>query len=141
MLFLMGQVEEEQRKGLLQRPVDLALIIYLIFAAFFTFFRGLVSLHWPAYLPPTPRPQPIPPSFIFIIQCKKATALPSDHPGKFIESNLSVPSQSPIPCSLLPSSHICGFSARGENQSWGRPEQGVWAPPGRPGKASSGRDV
>lgn len=54
MLFLMGQVEEDQRKGLLWRPVDLALIIYLIFAAFFTLFRGLVSLHWPAYLPPVP---------------------------------------------------------------------------------------
>ncbi|XP_073659241.1 transmembrane 6 superfamily member 2 isoform X2 [Tursiops truncatus] len=109
-----NMVEEEQRKGLLRRPVDLALIIYLIFAAFFTLFRGL---------------------------CKKATALPSDHPGKFIESDLSVPSQSPIPCSLLPSSNICGFSARGENQSWGRPEPGVRASPGRLGKASSGRDI
>lgn len=43
-LSLMGQVQEEQRKGLLQRPADLALIIYLILAGFFTLFRGLVSL-------------------------------------------------------------------------------------------------
>lgn len=43
----MGQVQEEQRKGLLRRPVDLALITYLIFAGLFTLFRGLVSLHWP----------------------------------------------------------------------------------------------
>ncbi|KAM9730534.1 transmembrane 6 superfamily member 2 isoform 3-T3 [Dama dama] len=40
-------VEEAQRKGLLRRPVDLALIIYLIFAAFFTLFRGLVVLDCP----------------------------------------------------------------------------------------------
>lgn len=40
----MGQVQEEQRKGLLQRPADLALVIYLILAGFFTLFRGLVSL-------------------------------------------------------------------------------------------------
>lgn len=39
-----GQVQEEQRKGLLQRPADLALFIYLILAGFFTLFRGLVSL-------------------------------------------------------------------------------------------------
>lgn len=43
-LSLMGQVQEEQRKGLLQRPADLALVIYLILAGFFTLFRGLVSL-------------------------------------------------------------------------------------------------
>lgn len=67
MLFLMGQVEEDQRKGLLRRPVDLALIIYLIFAAFFTLFRGLVSLHWPAYLPAVPSP----PFFNFFLQCRK----------------------------------------------------------------------
>nr|XP_020740223.1 transmembrane 6 superfamily member 2 isoform X1 [Odocoileus virginianus texanus] len=42
-----NMVEEAQRKGLLRRPVDLALIIYLIFAAFFTLFRGLVVLDCP----------------------------------------------------------------------------------------------
>ncbi|XP_005682141.2 PREDICTED: transmembrane 6 superfamily member 2 isoform X1 [Capra hircus] len=42
-----NMVEEDQRKGLLRRPVDLALIIYLIFAAFFTLFRGLVVLDCP----------------------------------------------------------------------------------------------
>ncbi|XP_036884805.1 transmembrane 6 superfamily member 2 isoform X2 [Sturnira hondurensis] len=40
-------VQEEQRKGLLQRPTDLALIIYLILAGFFTLFRGLVVLDCP----------------------------------------------------------------------------------------------
>lgn len=38
------QVQEEQRKGLLQRPADLALVVYLILAVSFTLFRGLVSL-------------------------------------------------------------------------------------------------
>ncbi|KAM6167490.1 transmembrane 6 superfamily member 2 [Erethizon dorsatum] len=40
-------VQEEQRKRLLQRPVDLALIVYLILASFFTLFRGLVVLDCP----------------------------------------------------------------------------------------------
>ncbi|XP_005409680.1 PREDICTED: transmembrane 6 superfamily member 2 [Chinchilla lanigera] len=42
-----NMVQEEQRKGLLQRPVDLALVIYLTLAAFFTLFRGLVVLDCP----------------------------------------------------------------------------------------------
>lgn len=37
----------EQRKRLLQRPVDLALTLYLIFAASFSLFRGLVVLDCP----------------------------------------------------------------------------------------------
>lgn len=40
-------VQEEQRKGLLQRPADLALVIYFILAGFFTLFRGLVVLDCP----------------------------------------------------------------------------------------------
>ncbi|XP_025772292.1 transmembrane 6 superfamily member 2 [Puma concolor] len=40
-------VQEEQRKGLLRRPVDLVLVIYLILAGFFTLFRGLVVLDCP----------------------------------------------------------------------------------------------
>ncbi|XP_004646930.1 transmembrane 6 superfamily member 2 [Octodon degus] len=40
-------VQEEQRKGILQRPLDLALLLYLILAAFFTLFRGLVVLDCP----------------------------------------------------------------------------------------------
>ncbi|XP_012509452.1 PREDICTED: transmembrane 6 superfamily member 2 isoform X2 [Propithecus coquereli] len=40
-------VQQEQRKGLLQRPVDLALVTYLILAGFFTLFRGLVVLDCP----------------------------------------------------------------------------------------------
>ncbi|KAM9730533.1 transmembrane 6 superfamily member 2 isoform 2-T2 [Dama dama] len=44
-------VEEAQRKGLLRRPVDLALIIYLIFAAFFTLFRGLMLVNMFYVLP------------------------------------------------------------------------------------------
>ncbi|XP_004873487.1 transmembrane 6 superfamily member 2 isoform X2 [Heterocephalus glaber] len=40
-------VQEEQRKGLLQRPADLGLLVYLILAAFFTLFRGLVVLDCP----------------------------------------------------------------------------------------------
>ncbi|KAM6216858.1 transmembrane 6 superfamily member 2 [Rhynchocyon petersi] len=42
-----NMVQEEQRKSLLQRPADLALIIYLILAGFFTLFRGLVVLDCP----------------------------------------------------------------------------------------------
>uniref|UniRef100_A0A8C9UP94 Transmembrane 6 superfamily member 2 n=1 Tax=Spermophilus dauricus TaxID=99837 RepID=A0A8C9UP94_SPEDA len=42
-----NMVQEEQRKGLLQRPADLALVIYLFLAAFFTLFRGLVVLDCP----------------------------------------------------------------------------------------------
>ncbi|XP_062968937.1 transmembrane 6 superfamily member 2 [Cynocephalus volans] len=42
-----NMVQEEQKKGLLQRPADLALIIYLILAGFFTLFRGLVVLDCP----------------------------------------------------------------------------------------------
>ncbi|XP_053441768.1 transmembrane 6 superfamily member 2 isoform X2 [Nycticebus coucang] len=45
--FTPHMVQEEQRKGLLKRPVDLALIIYLILAGFFTLFRGLVVLECP----------------------------------------------------------------------------------------------
>ncbi|XP_036065412.1 hyaluronan and proteoglycan link protein 4 isoform X1 [Onychomys torridus] len=40
-------VQEEQNKGLLQRPADLILVVYLILAAFFTLFRGLVVLDCP----------------------------------------------------------------------------------------------
>ncbi|XP_039084188.1 transmembrane 6 superfamily member 2 [Hyaena hyaena] len=40
-------VQQEQRKGLLRRPVDLALVIYLTLAGFFTLFRGLVVLDCP----------------------------------------------------------------------------------------------
>jgi hypothetical protein len=46
--FSLGQVQEQQGKSLLRRPADLALVIYLILAAFFTLFRGLVSLLRPA---------------------------------------------------------------------------------------------
>ncbi|XP_070272616.1 transmembrane 6 superfamily member 2 [Myotis yumanensis] len=42
-----NMVQEEQRKGLLKRPADLALVIYLILAGFFTLFRGLVVLDCP----------------------------------------------------------------------------------------------
>lgn len=42
-----NMVQAEQRKGLLQRPLDLALIIYLTLAGFFTLFRGLVVLDCP----------------------------------------------------------------------------------------------
>uniref|UniRef100_A0A5F8GID7 Transmembrane 6 superfamily member 2 n=1 Tax=Monodelphis domestica TaxID=13616 RepID=A0A5F8GID7_MONDO len=37
-------IAEEHKKGLLQRPWDLALFIYLLLAGLFTIFRGLVSL-------------------------------------------------------------------------------------------------
>ncbi|XP_040842165.1 transmembrane 6 superfamily member 2 [Ochotona curzoniae] len=40
-------VQQEQRKGLLQRPADLAFVLYLSLAAIFTFFRGLVVLECP----------------------------------------------------------------------------------------------
>ncbi|XP_012860794.2 transmembrane 6 superfamily member 2 [Echinops telfairi] len=42
-----NMVQEEQRKGLWQRPTDLALIVYLILASLFTLFRGLVVLDCP----------------------------------------------------------------------------------------------
>ncbi|XP_069915170.1 transmembrane 6 superfamily member 2 isoform X2 [Oryctolagus cuniculus] len=41
------EVQTEQRKNLLQRPADLALVTYLVLAGFFTFFRGLVVLDCP----------------------------------------------------------------------------------------------
>ncbi|KAK2087799.1 Transmembrane 6 super member 2 [Saguinus oedipus] len=41
------RVQEEQRRALLQRPADLALVIYLVLAGFFTLFRGLVVLDCP----------------------------------------------------------------------------------------------
>lgn len=40
-------VQVEQKKSLLQRPADLALVTYLVLAGFFTFFRGLVVLDCP----------------------------------------------------------------------------------------------
>ncbi|XP_037673948.1 transmembrane 6 superfamily member 2 isoform X2 [Choloepus didactylus] len=42
-----AMVQEEHKKGLLQRPADLALVLYLILAGFFTLFRGLVVLDCP----------------------------------------------------------------------------------------------
>ncbi|XP_010385011.1 transmembrane 6 superfamily member 2 isoform X3 [Rhinopithecus roxellana] len=44
-------VQEEQRKGLLQRPADLALVVYLILAGFFTLFRGLMLMYMFYVLP------------------------------------------------------------------------------------------
>lgn len=75
----MGQVQEEQKKGLLQRPADLTLIIYLILAAFFALFRGLVSLPWlpPPFTSSLP-PQPPSPKIYFLICCQKNSALLSD---------------------------------------------------------------
>ncbi|XP_032775194.1 transmembrane 6 superfamily member 2 [Rattus rattus] len=46
--YTCDMVQEEQKKSLLQRPADLTLIVYLILAAFFTVFRGLVVLDCPA---------------------------------------------------------------------------------------------
>nr|XP_020039307.1 transmembrane 6 superfamily member 2 [Castor canadensis] len=45
--FMPNMVQEQQGKSLLRRPADLALVIYLILAAFFTLFRGLVVLDCP----------------------------------------------------------------------------------------------
>ncbi|NXD14265.1 TM6S2 protein, partial [Nothocercus nigrocapillus] len=42
------EVAEEQRKGLHRRPQDAALIVLLLLAAVFTFFRGMVVLDCPA---------------------------------------------------------------------------------------------
>ncbi|NWX93130.1 TM6S2 protein, partial [Nothoprocta pentlandii] len=42
------QVAEEQRKGLHRRPQDAALLVLLLLAALFTFFRGMVVLDCPA---------------------------------------------------------------------------------------------
>ncbi|XP_038595793.1 transmembrane 6 superfamily member 2 isoform X2 [Tachyglossus aculeatus] len=42
------RVVEEQKKGLHQRPLDLALVLYLLLAMAFTLFRGLVALDCPA---------------------------------------------------------------------------------------------
>ncbi|XP_028905858.1 transmembrane 6 superfamily member 2 [Ornithorhynchus anatinus] len=41
------RVVEEQKKGLHQRPLDLALVLYLLLAVAFTLFRGLVALDCP----------------------------------------------------------------------------------------------
>lgn len=68
----MGQVQEEQKKGLLQRPADLVMVTYLVLAAFFTLFRGLVSLPW---LPPSSTSrlpsQPSSPKFISLFIAKR----------------------------------------------------------------------
>ncbi|KAM8795048.1 transmembrane 6 superfamily member 2 [Eudromia elegans] len=42
------EVAEEQRKGLHRRPQDAALVVLLLLAAVFTFFRGMVVLDCPA---------------------------------------------------------------------------------------------
>ncbi|XP_063003202.1 transmembrane 6 superfamily member 2 [Elgaria multicarinata webbii] len=47
-LMTADKVVEEQRKTLLQRPLDLGLVGYLLFAVAFTLFRGLVVLNCPA---------------------------------------------------------------------------------------------
>ncbi|XP_049983728.1 transmembrane 6 superfamily member 2 isoform X4 [Alexandromys fortis] len=39
--YTLNMVQEEQKKGLLQRPADLVMVTYLVLAAFFTLFRGL----------------------------------------------------------------------------------------------------
>ncbi|XP_014345953.1 transmembrane 6 superfamily member 2b [Latimeria chalumnae] len=41
------KVVAEQKKMLFQRPADLVLVVYLLLAAVFTFFRGLVALDCP----------------------------------------------------------------------------------------------
>ncbi|XP_036596939.1 transmembrane 6 superfamily member 2 [Trichosurus vulpecula] len=45
--YTASMIAEEHKKGLLQRPWDLALIIYLLLAGLFTIFRGLVVLDCP----------------------------------------------------------------------------------------------
>lgn len=125
MLFLMGQVEEDQRKGLLRRPMTWPSSSTLIFAAFFTLFRGLVSLHWPGLLACSPSPP-----FLTSFSSRK-------RPLKFTEPNLSVPSQRPIPCSF-PSSSICGFS---EEKTKAGAGQSRGPPPRRVGEYPYGRDV
>ncbi|KFR01884.1 Transmembrane 6 superfamily member 2, partial [Opisthocomus hoazin] len=46
--FPLSQVAEEQRKRLYQRPQDAGLVLLLLLAAPFTFFRGMVVLDCPA---------------------------------------------------------------------------------------------
>lgn len=97
----MGQVQEEQSKGILRRPVDLALVIYLTLAGFFTLFRGLVSLQWSAYLSSALSSLSCPHQPCSFNQCEKATAHLSGHPGKFfIQSDLSVHDKAPFPVTL-----------------------------------------
>lgn len=67
----MGQVQEEQSKGILRRPVDLALVIYLTLAGFFTLFRGLVSLQWSAYFSSAPAPFPVPINHLPLTKAKR----------------------------------------------------------------------
>ncbi|XP_042336378.1 transmembrane 6 superfamily member 2 [Sceloporus undulatus] len=47
-LVTADQIAEEQRKTLLQRPWDLGLVGFLLFAVIFTLFRGLVVLDCPS---------------------------------------------------------------------------------------------
>lgn len=116
-----GQVQEEHRKGLLRRPVDLALVIYLTLAAFFTLFRGLVSLQWPAFLLP-PAPYPVPSQTVFLYPVQKGQLL-----SRLItresssESELSVPRQSPTLYNLPSQSgkpRMGEARARGTGLAW-----------------------
>ncbi|XP_072457211.1 transmembrane 6 superfamily member 2 [Notamacropus eugenii] len=45
--YTVNMIAEEHKKGLLQRPWDLVLFIYLLLAGLFTIFRGLVVLDCP----------------------------------------------------------------------------------------------
>ncbi|XP_068943008.1 transmembrane 6 superfamily member 2 [Petaurus breviceps papuanus] len=45
--YTTNMIADEHKKGLLQRPWDLALIVYLLLAGLFTIFRGLVVLDCP----------------------------------------------------------------------------------------------
>ncbi|XP_013210405.1 transmembrane 6 superfamily member 2 isoform X3 [Microtus ochrogaster] len=40
-----NMVQEEQKKGILQRPADLVIVMCLVLAAFFTLFRGLMLVY------------------------------------------------------------------------------------------------
>ncbi|XP_054837826.1 transmembrane 6 superfamily member 2 [Eublepharis macularius] len=43
-LLMVDKISEEQNKNLLQRPLDLGLVVFLLLAAVFTLFRGLIVL-------------------------------------------------------------------------------------------------
>ncbi|XP_049983726.1 transmembrane 6 superfamily member 2 isoform X2 [Alexandromys fortis] len=94
--YTLNMVQEEQKKGLLQRPADLVMVTYLVLAAFFTLFRGLVVLDCPTDA-----------CFIYIYQYEPYLRDPVAYPKLQVRAQVEGESCGPAQASLtqLPESH------------------------------------